>query len=52
MNLVRTLSLAVALSAVVVSSPPHSEEQQPQTAPTRDVDIMYQITRPRPADDP
>ena len=46
MNLVRTLSLAVALSAVVVSSPPHSEEQQPQTAPTRDVDIMYQITRP------
>ena len=46
MNLVRTLSLAVALSAVVVSSPPHSEERQPQTAPTRDVDIMYQITRP------
>jgi hypothetical protein len=38
------LSLA-ALLATVVSSPPRSEEQ-PQTAPTRDVDITYQITRP------
>jgi hypothetical protein len=46
MNLVRTLPLAAALSAVVVSSSPHSEEQQPQTAPTRDVDITYQITWP------
>lgn len=45
MNLVRTLSLAAALSVMVVSSPPHTEEQ-PQTAPTRDVDITYQITRP------
>ena len=44
MILVRTLSLA-ALLATVVSSPPRSEEQ-PQTAPTRDVDIRYQITRP------
>ena len=44
MTLVRTLSLA-ALLATVVSSPPRSEEQ-PQTAPTRDVDITYQITRP------
>ena len=46
MYLVRTLSMVAALSAAVVSSPPHSEEQQPQTAPTRDVDITYQITRP------
>jgi hypothetical protein len=46
MNLVRTLSLAAALSAVVVRSSPHSEEQDPLTAPTRDVDITYQITRP------
>ena len=44
MILVRTLSLA-ALLATVVSSPLRSEEQ-PQTAPTRDVDITYQITRP------
>ena len=44
MTLVRTLSLA-ALLATVVSSPPRSEEQ-PQTAPTRDADITYQITRP------
>ena len=50
MNLVCTLSLAAALSAVVVRSSPHSEEQDPLTAPTRDVDITYQITRPgRPA---
>src|SRR5262249_51932540 len=50
MNLVRTLSLVAAFSVVGVSSPPHSEEGQPQTAPTRDVDITYQITRPgRPA---
>ena len=46
MNLVRTLSLAAALSALVVRSSPHSEEQDPLTAPTRDVDITYQITRP------
>ena len=46
MYLVRTLSMVAALSAAVVSSPPHSEEQQPQTAPTRDVDVTYQITRP------
>ena len=46
MNLVRTLSLVAALSVLGVSSPPHSEEGQPPTAPTRDVDITYQITRP------
>jgi hypothetical protein len=46
MNIVRILPLAAVLSVVVVSSPPHSEEQQPQTTPTRDVDITYQITRP------
>jgi hypothetical protein len=39
MNLMRTLSLAAALSAAVVSAPPHSEGQRPQTAPTRDINI-------------
>ena len=34
-----------AIFVVVVSSLSHSEEQQPQTTPTRDVDITYQITR-------
>ena len=46
MYLVRTLPLVVALSVGAVASVSHSEEQQPQTAPTRDVDITYQITRP------
>jgi hypothetical protein len=46
MNLVRTLPLVVALSVAAVASLSHSEEQQPQTTPTRDVDITYQITRP------
>ena len=46
MNLVRALPLVAAISVVVVSSLSHSEEQQPQTTPTRDVDITYQITRP------
>ena len=46
MNLVRTLPLVVALLLVTVGSPLRSEEQQPQTTPTRDVDITYQITRP------
>ena len=45
MNLVRALPLVAAISVVVVSSLSHSEEQQPQTTPTRDVDITYQITR-------
>jgi hypothetical protein len=46
MNLVRTLPLVAALSVAAVASLSHSEEQQPQTTPTRDVDITYQITRP------
>jgi hypothetical protein len=46
MYLVRNLPLVVALSAGAVASVSHSGEQQPQTAPTRDVDITYQITRP------
>jgi hypothetical protein len=46
MNLVRTLLLVVALSVAAVASLSLSEEQQPQTTPTRDVDITYQITRP------
>ena len=45
MNLARALPLVAAISVVVVSSLSHSEEQQPQTTPTRDVDITYQITR-------
>jgi hypothetical protein len=45
MNLVRALPLVAAISVVVVSSLSHSEEHQPQTTPTRDVDITYQITR-------
>ena len=39
------VTLTVKQGRQVVSSPPRSEEQ-PQTAPTRDVDITYQITRP------
>jgi hypothetical protein len=46
MNLARTMPLVAALSLVAVGSPLRSEEQQPQTTPTRDVDIIYQITRP------
>jgi hypothetical protein len=46
MNLVRTLLLVVALSVAAVASLSLSEEQHPQTTPTRDVDITYQITRP------
>ena len=46
MYLVRNLPLVVALSVEAVASVSHSGEQQPQTAPTRDVDITYQITRP------
>ena len=38
MNLVRYMPLLAALS--------RSDEQQPQTTPVRDVDIVYQITRP------
>ena len=45
MHLARALPLVAAISVVVVSSLSHSEEQQPQTTPTRDVDITYQITR-------
>jgi hypothetical protein len=46
MYLVRTLSLVVALSGVAVASVSHSGEPQPSVAPTRDVDITYQIARP------
>jgi hypothetical protein len=46
MNLIRAPPLVAALSGVAVASLSHSEEQQPATAPTRDVDITYQITRP------
>jgi hypothetical protein len=46
MNVLRALPLAATLSVAVVGSSPHSEGQQPNTAPTRDVDIAYQITRP------
>jgi hypothetical protein len=46
MYLVRTLPLVAALSVATIASLSHSEEPQPQTTPTRDVDITYQITRP------
>jgi hypothetical protein len=46
MNLARTATLVAALLLVAVGSTVRSEEQQPQTTPTRDVDITYQITRP------
>ena len=34
------------LALLLLGSPLHAEEQQPQELPTRDVDIRYQITRP------
>ena len=34
------------LTLLLLGSPLHAEEQQPQELPTRDVDIRYQITRP------
>jgi hypothetical protein len=46
MYLGRTLPLVVAISAVAVASISRSGEQQPQTAPTRDVDITYRMTQP------
>ena len=46
MNLLRYMPLVASLSLVAVGYPLRSEEQQPQTTPTRDVDITYQITRP------
>ena len=46
MNLARYILLVAALSLLAVGSPLRSDEQQPQTTPTRDVDITYQITRP------
>jgi hypothetical protein len=45
MNHTPYIRLIAALSLIAVGSPLHSE-QQPQTAPTRDVDITYRITRP------
>jgi hypothetical protein len=46
MNLLRYMPLVASLSLVAVEYSLRSEEQQPQTTPTRDVDITYQITRP------
>jgi hypothetical protein len=46
MYLVRTLPLVVALTVGAVASVSYSGEHHPQTAPTRDVDITYQITQP------
>lgn len=46
MYLAHTLPLAVAISVGAVASVSRAGEQQPLTAPTRDVDITYQITRP------
>ena len=45
MNHARYMPLVAALSLMAVGSPLHSE-QQLRTAPTRDVDITYRITRP------
>jgi hypothetical protein len=46
MSLAQTLRLVVAFSGGVVVSMSQAGELQPQTAPNRDVDITYQITRP------
>ena len=46
MNLLRYMPLVASLSLVAVGHSLRSEEQQPQTTSTRDVDITYQITRP------
>ena len=46
MNPLRYMPLVAALSLTAVGSPPRSDEQEPLTTPTRDVDITYQITRP------
>ena len=46
MTPVRYMTLVAALLLTAVGSPLHSDEQEPLTTPTRDVDITYQITRP------
>lgn len=46
MNPTRYVPLVTALSLAAIGSPLRSAEQQPQTAPTRDVDITYRIKRP------
>ena len=46
MYLTRILPLIVAISVGAVASPSHAGEKESQTAPTRDVDITYQITQP------
>jgi hypothetical protein len=46
MNLAHTLPLIVAISVGSVASVSRAAELQPQTAPIRDVDITYQISRP------
>jgi hypothetical protein len=38
------MALVTVLSLTAVGSSLRSDEQQPETAPTRDVDITYQIT--------
>ena len=46
MTPMRYIPLVAALSLTAVGSPSRSDEQEPLTTPTRDVDITYQITRP------
>jgi hypothetical protein len=45
MKILQALPLVV-LSVTAFASLSQSEQQQPETAPTRDVDITYQITQP------
>jgi len=42
----RTVRLIVALAIAATSMPLRAQERPPQNAPTRDVDITLQITRP------
>jgi hypothetical protein len=42
----RALRLVLAFTAATTGAPLNAQEQQPQTAPTHDVDITYRITRP------
>jgi hypothetical protein len=46
MNPLRYMPLIAALSLTAIGLPLRSDEQEPLTTPTRDVDITYQITRP------
>ena len=56
MNLVRTLPLVMALLVAAFASKSQSEEQQPETSPTRDVwsggvglDVYSVCARPYPS---